>query len=487
MTSTAAPADRPRPRATCPEPQRGAQGCFVPRCDIQMGGQGGDLEDEIAGSDSPSTTGDEDDIDQFSNRQTLQPPTMNVVDDDPTEGARDGGAFSTQVGTATLSAKPTGSALSDSPPGTIRGPTSSGSRRIQPALARSVGSPSVSPPRFSRLEKAKGKELPTHTNLLVAQLHRGMPPTGIPTSADPLTAENGRLHEASGADPCLDRILHDQRTVNPHTKTCLEPAPELVVDSNKRHRRRRRKRSPSSSSSSSNSSDSESDTSPRSKKLKLAILDPLTAQTVVLPSSGMSHIHIAVVHCLSSGWSWPISLCLFAPAFKGKLANPSGSDTKSLFKQLNSFPISSLNRGDFHDVALHFPNAVERYFIPRDGRSTGSTLALNLAKMFRGLFDLLRSRPDFTEFFDTYKEYLQAAMDQWYVRRSSEAIRLDIWDDSLWATVQDRRPLALFSLGSFQTSSIAPPVYKSSASAPLRGKTPYFCWIGGSRCTHDFG
>ncbi|KAG7086947.1 hypothetical protein E1B28_002864 [Marasmius oreades] len=122
MMSTTVPADCLRPRAMCPKPQLGAQGCFVSHCDIRMGGQGGDHKDEIAGSNSPSATGDKDEIDQFSDQPAFQPSTANTVDDDttPDEGARGVRAPSTtQAGTTTLSVQPTSSALSDSPPGII--------------------------------------------------------------------------------------------------------------------------------------------------------------------------------------------------------------------------------------------------------------------------------------------------------------------------------------------------------------------------------
>ncbi|KAE9394195.1 hypothetical protein BT96DRAFT_998742 [Gymnopus androsaceus JB14] len=150
-------------------------------------------------------------------------------------------------------------------------------------------------------------------------------------------------------------------------------------------------------------------------------------QFVVVPSIATPYaiemaLNSSVISCLRKGWGEYIPMAYFASRFADSSSVTDQGESlvfevdkvKVKSKRLVDYPISKIMATDFTEIAAAYPRAVFNHFIPGKSGCVGTPKVVNIASMIKGLFRLVTTRPDFIQNFETYKQYIEKALRDWF-------------------------------------------------------------------------
>lgn len=150
-----------------------------------------------------------------------------------------------------------------------------------------------------------------------------------------------------------------------------------------------------------------------------------------------------VASTLRAGFKTFIPLAYFASRFADSTLRPvESADASAIIldgsggikvkaKSFTDVPLSQIDLNDFNSIARGMPRAFRQHFIPKGTDAPGHRLALLIADMFDGMFNMVKDRSDFELGFDIYKVYVDRAYRQWFTFPNAN-IRIDVFHSGLY-------------------------------------------------------
>ncbi|KAE9384645.1 hypothetical protein BT96DRAFT_1007860 [Gymnopus androsaceus JB14] len=120
-----------------------------------------------------------------------------------------------------------------------------------------------------------------------------------------------------------------------------------------------------------------------------------------------------VASMLRSGLKTFIPLAYFASRFADStLKSVESADASSII--LDGSGGIKIDLNNFNSIARGLPRSFRQRFIPKGAETPGHRLALTIADMFDGMFNMVKDRSDFELGFEAYKIYIDRAYHQWF-------------------------------------------------------------------------